>query len=63
VRDYKGLAWEMQARVLNVDPRDPEWDPEHSTRGPLERAMGVSVIYDGKKGSLVEWGSHVRWTK
>ena len=53
----------MQARVLNVDPRDPDWDPEHTTKGPLERAMGVSVIFDGKKGSLVEWGSHVRWSK
>ncbi len=63
IRDYKNLSWEMQARLLNVDPRDPTWDPEFSTKKHLERTMGVSVLFDGEKGTVVEWGGHVRWSK
>jgi hypothetical protein len=63
IRDYKNLSWEMQARLLNVDPRDPTWDPEFSSKSHLERTMGVSVLFDGEKGTLVEWGGHVKWSK
>ena len=63
IRDHKGVSWEVHARALGVDPRDPTFDPEFTKLDQLERCMGVSVIYDGKKTALVEWGGHVRWSK
>jgi hypothetical protein len=60
------LSWEVYARALNVDPRDPTFDPEFAKPDEhVARCMGASVIYDTqtKKGTLVEWGGHVKWSK
>ena len=65
VHDHKGISWDNFARLLQVDPRDPDWDPEHSTRSLLDRCMGVSVVHDVTNNSteVVEWGSHVSWSR
>ena len=32
IKDHKDLSWEVQARALGVDARDPAWDPEFAPK-------------------------------
>lgn len=58
IHDHKGLQWEMVARILGVDPNDPNWnidaltslaEDDEEAKNKLkttERSVGCTVTFD-----------------